>query len=165
MMDRSGEHGQRPALENSNILRYHTHWLLPEKAIVSVYYLLKFLLAAFVSCSRLFLPMLSTRKTFRSQYMTRLWSAKFKLIPSFLAEGGGGGWGLSHFPPKFKNIFVVVLTFPPFFCANNYYTTLLLIVCALRWYVKSLYRHFFLEDIAIHARVTQKMAPPNFPGF
>ena len=47
-----------------------------------------------------------------------------------------------------------------FFCANNYYTSLLLIVCALSWYEKSLYRHFFLEDIAKHARVTQKMAPP-----
>ena len=46
--------------------------------------------------------------------------------------------------------------FPSFFCANNYYTSLLLIVCALRWYVKSPYRHFFLEDIANHARVTQK---------
>ena len=42
--------------------------------------------------------------------------------------------------------------FFPFFCANNYYTSLLLIVCALRWYVKSLYRHFFLEDIAKQAR-------------
>ena len=40
--------------------------------------------------------------------------------------------GLSHFPPKFKNIFVVVITFSPFFCANNYYTSLLLILCALR---------------------------------
>ena len=34
-------------------------------------------------------------------------------------------------------------------------------MCALRWYVKSLYRHFFLKDIAKHARVTQKMACPN----
>ena len=41
--------------------------------------------------------------------------------------------GLSHFPPKFKNIFVVVITFSPFLlCKNNYYTSLLLIVCALR---------------------------------
>ena len=40
--------------------------------------------------------------------------------------------------------------------------------CALRRYVKSLYRHFFLEDIAKHARVTQKngtfqMACPLIP--
>ena len=35
-------------------------------------------------------------------------------------------------------------------------TSLLLIVCALRWYVKNLYRHLFLEDISKHARVTQK---------
>ena len=44
--------------------------------------------------------------------------------------------------------------FPPFFCANNYYTSLLLIVSALRWYIKSLYRHLFLVDISTHARVT-----------
>ena len=55
--------------------------------------------------------------------------------------------------------------FPPFFCAYNYYTSLLLNVCALRCYVKSLYMHFFLEDIAKQARVAQKMALPNFPGF
>ena len=29
-------------------------------------------------------------------------------------------------------------------------------MCALRWYVKSLYRHLFLGDISKHARVTQK---------
>ena len=46
--------------------------------------------------------------------------------------------------------------FPPFFCANTFDTSLLLIVCALRWYVKSLYRHLFLEDISKHARVTKK---------
>ena len=34
--------------------------------------------------------------------------------------------------------------------------------CALRRYVKSLYRHFFLEDIAKHARVTKKMAPSKW---
>ena len=55
--------------------------------------------------------------------------------------------------------------FSSFFCANNYYTSLLLIVCALRWYVKSLYRHFFLEDIAKHARVTQKNVFPNLEIF
>ena len=46
--------------------------------------------------------------------------------------------------------------FSHFFCANTFYTSLLLIVCALKWYIKSLYRHFFLEDISKHARVTQK---------
>ena len=40
---------------------------------------------------------------------------------------------------------------------------MLLIVCALKWYVKSLYRHLFLEDISIHARVTQKIGLPNLP--
>ena len=70
--------------------------------------------------------------------------------------------GLSHLPPKFEHIFVAVITFPPFFCADTFITSLLLIVCALR-YVKSLYRHFVLEDISKHARVTQKMALPNFP--
>ena len=34
--------------------------------------------------------------------------------------------------PKFEHIFVAVITFSPFFCANNYYISLLLIVCALR---------------------------------
>ena len=50
--------------------------------------------------------------------------------------------------------------FFPFACANSFDTSLLLIVCALRWYVKSIYRHFFLEDISKHARVTQKITPP-----
>ena len=34
-------------------------------------------------------------------------------------------------------------------------------MCALRWYVKSPYRHLFLEDISKHARVTKKMALPH----
>ena len=29
-------------------------------------------------------------------------------------------------------------------------------MCALRWYIKSLYRHLFLVDISKHASVTQK---------
>ena len=33
---------------------------------------------------------------------------------------------------KFEHIFVAVITFFPFFCANTFYTSLLLIVCALR---------------------------------
>ena len=52
---------------------------------------------------------------------------------------------------------------PPFFCADTFITSLLLIVCALRWYVKSLYRHLFLVDISKHARVTQKMATRLIP--
>ena len=59
-------------------------------------------------------------------------------------------------PTKFEHIFVAAITFFPFFCANTFDTSLLLIVCALKWYVKSLYRHLFLEDISKHARVTQK---------
>ena len=31
-----------------------------------------------------------------------------------------------------QHIFVAVITFPPFFCANTFDTSLLLIVCALR---------------------------------
>ena len=59
-------------------------------------------------------------------------------------------------PPKFKRIFVAIIPFFSFFCANIFDTSLLVIVCALRWYVKSLYRHLFLEDISKHARVTKK---------
>ena len=65
------------------------------------------------------------------------------------------GW-LYHLLPKFEHIFVAVITFPPFFCADSFTLSLLLIVCALRWYVKCLYRHLLLEDISKHARVTQK---------
>ena len=47
--------------------------------------------------------------------------------------GNLGGWGPTHFPPKFAHFFCTCHNFfLPFFCANNYYTTLLLIVCALR---------------------------------
>ena len=46
--------------------------------------------------------------------------------------------------------------FFPFFCADSFDTSLLLIVCALNWYIKSLYRHLFLEDISKHARVTKQ---------
>ena len=45
--------------------------------------------------------------------------------------------------------------FPPFFCADTFVIYLLLIVCALRWYVKCLYRHLFLEDTSKKAMVTQ----------
>ena len=36
-------------------------------------------------------------------------------------------------------------------------------MCALKWYIKSLYRHIFLEDISKHARVThfQLFVKPN----
>ena len=36
-----------------------------------------------------------------------------------------------------------------------------ILIFALKWYIKSLYRHLFLEDISKHARVTQEMALPN----
>ena len=77
------------------------------------------------------------------------------LVPLF-SKGG-----LHMKPPKFEHIFVAVITFFPFFCANTFDTTLLLIVCALRCYVKSLYRHLFLEYISKHARVTQEITLPN----
>ena len=40
--------------------------------------------------------------------------------------------GLYHLLPKFEHIFVAVITFPPFFCADTFIASLLLIVCALR---------------------------------
>ena len=40
--------------------------------------------------------------------------------------------GLDHLLPKFEHIFVAVITFPPFFCADIFDTSLLLIVCAFR---------------------------------
>ena len=69
--------------------------------------------------------------------------------------------GLSHIPPKFEYLFVAVITFSLFFCADTFNTSLLLIVCSLRCYVKCLYRHLFLEDISKHARVIKKIAPPK----
>ena len=42
-----------------------------------------------------------------------LWSM-WVLVVSMGTCGLRGYRGLSHFPPKFKNIFVVVITFPPF---------------------------------------------------
>ena len=77
-----------------------------------------------------------------------------------VSQSGAQG-GLSHFPPKFEHIFVAVITFFPLSSVQKFLLPVLLIVCALRLYVKSLYRHFFLEDIAKNARVTQKMAPPK----
>ena len=62
--------------------------------------------------------------------------------------------GIHLKPPKFEHMFVAAITFFPYFCANTFNTSLLLIVCALRWYVKGLYRHLFLEDISKQAGVT-----------
>ena len=39
---------------------------------------------------------------------------------------------LYHLLPKFEHIFVAVITFTPFFCADTFITSLLFIVCALR---------------------------------
>ena len=36
-------------------------------------------------------------------------------------------------------------------------------MCALRWYIKSLYRHLFLVDISKHARVTQRRLDRRAP--
>ena len=65
--------------------------------------------------------------------------------------------GLDLKSTKLEHIFVAVITYLPFFCANTFDTSLLLIVCALKWYIKSQYRQFFLEDISKYARVTQKL--------
>ena len=64
--------------------------------------------------------------------------------------------GLDLKPTKLEHICSCHNFFPPFFCANTFDTSLLLIVCALKWYTKSLYRHLFLEDVSKNARVTQK---------
>ena len=64
-----------------------------------------------------------------------------------------GGMDLKS--PKFEHIFVAVKTFFSFFCATTFDISLLLIVCALKWYIKSLYRHLFLEDISKNARVNK----------
>ena len=37
--------------------------------------------------------------------------------------------GLNLEPPKFEHTFIVVITFPPFFCADTFDTNLLLCVC------------------------------------
>ncbi len=44
---------------------------------------------------------------------------------------------------------------------THLHINLLLIVCALRCYVKCLYRHIFLEDTSKKARVTQKITLPK----
>ena len=61
--------------------------------------------------------------------------------------------GLEHLPPKFEHIFIAVITFPPFLLCRYFYYQLVA-YCVL-------YRHFFLEDVDNHAKVTQKMALPN----
>ena len=51
------------------------------------------------------------------------------MIPPLILPFKGS---LEHIPPKFEHIFVAVITFPPFFCADTFITSLLLIVSALR---------------------------------
>ena len=70
--------------------------------------------------------------------------------------------GLHLKPPKFEHIFIAVISSPsPFFCADTFDINVLFIVCALRWYVKCLYRHLFVEDTSKKARVTKMIASPN----
>ena len=52
----------------------------------------------------------------------------FNNVPNVVKLRGG----LHHLLPKFEHIFVAVITFPPFFCADTFDTSLLLIVGALR---------------------------------
>ena len=52
-----------------------------------------------------------------------------RVQPFIVIPGKGGRHQKS---PKFEHIFVAVITFSPFFCANTFDTSLLLIVCALR---------------------------------
>ena len=70
--------------------------------------------------------------------------------------------GIHHLLPKFEHIYVAVITFLPFFCADTFDNSLLLIVCALRWHVKSLYRDLFLEDTSKKARSLKKWHLPNW---
>ena len=76
--------------------------------------------------------------------------------------GGGGGGGEA---PETTEIWTHICSCHNFFPLSSVQIllipALLLIVCALRWYVKSLYMHLFLEEISKHARVTQKMALSN----
>ena len=66
--------------------------------------------------------------------------------------------GVLHRKPlKFEHIFVAVITFFSLFYANTFDISLLLVVCALRLYVRCLYRHLFLEDTCKKARVTQEI--------
>ena len=51
-----------------------------------------------------------------------------KLIFTFMQFKGR----LYHLLPKFEHIFLAVIIFFPFFCADTFITSLLLIVCALR---------------------------------
>ncbi len=67
-----------------------------------------------------------------------------------------GGGGAEPETTKIWTHIWAVINFFPFFCADTFDTSLLLTVCALKWYIKSLYRHLFLEDISKNARVTQK---------
>ncbi len=65
-----------------------------------------------------------------------------------------GGTGLET--KKIVTHIWAIITFFPFLLCWYFDTSLLLIVCALKWYIKSLYRHLFLEDISKNARVTKK---------
>ena len=72
----------------------------------------------------------------------------------FLNFGGKWDWNWNH---KNLNTYLSCHNFfSPFFCSDTFDTSLLLIVCALKWYIKSLYRHLFLDNISTHARVTKK---------
>ncbi len=77
---------------------------------------------------------------------------------------GGGGVELYLKPPKFEHIFEAVITFPPFFCTDTFDTNLLLIVCTLKWYVKCLYRHLFLEYTSKHAIALPNLWQGLFQG-
>ena len=48
----------------------------------------------------------------------------------YMDDGGGGG-GLSHFPPKFKNIFVVVIAFLPFLLCKKIIIPACCLLCVL----------------------------------
>ena len=62
--------------------------------------------------------------------------------------------------PKYEHIFVAVITFPPFFCADTFDNNLLLIVCAKMICKMSLWAPF-LRRSSKKARVTQILHLPN----
>ena len=65
--------------------------------------------------------------------------------------------GIYPKPPKLEHIFVAVITFSPFLlCRYFWYKLVAYCVCTLRWYVKYLCRHLFLEDTFKKARVVPK---------
>ena len=119
-------------------------------------------------------PILSYRVEKRRDHRNLPSANAISVIPPLLStttnEGGGGDspkkkfrlvsitakCRLTHFPPKFAHFFCTCHNFFPLSSVQIIIIPAVAYCVCLRWYVKSLYRHFFLEDIAKHARVILK---------